>query len=145
MSPGNDEVSLLDLLDESRRSRAAQSAVVDGDVRFTYGELADRVDRLVAGLSGAGVGAGDRIAWVGMNSFKVLGGRCRSLGGNSYLIRLPWPTRRTTPYPQGRRHSSVSAERAAERACGGGGWHVRGFEAEHAAGVALQDLISVAG
>ena len=72
MSPGNDEFSLLDVLDESRRSRHSQLALVDGAVRLTYGELGDRVDRLAAGLRGAGVEPGDRIAWVGLNSFRVL-------------------------------------------------------------------------
>lgn len=72
MNPGNDEFSMLDVLDDARRSRGSQCAVVDGDVRLTFGELADRVDRLAAGLADLGVGPGERVVWVGMNSFRVL-------------------------------------------------------------------------
>lgn len=72
MTPGNSEFSMVDVLDEARRSRGSQVAVVDGDRRLTYMDLAERVDGLVAGLAEAGARAGDRIAWVGMNSFRVL-------------------------------------------------------------------------
>jgi acyl-CoA synthetase (AMP-forming)/AMP-acid ligase II len=72
MNRGNDEFSLIDVIDESRRSRAAEIAVVDSGVRLTYEELAQRVDRLAAGLTATGMTPGSRIAWVGMNSFRVL-------------------------------------------------------------------------
>jgi acyl-CoA synthetase (AMP-forming)/AMP-acid ligase II len=41
-------------------------------VRLTYPELDDRVNRLVAALAGAGVGAGDRVLWLGQNSFRIV-------------------------------------------------------------------------
>jgi 2-furoate---CoA ligase len=39
-------------------------AVVDGDVRFTYAELRERVARVAGGLAGRGLRAGDRLAAV---------------------------------------------------------------------------------
>jgi long-chain acyl-CoA synthetase len=63
---------LGELLREHRRSWPRQTAVVDGAVRLTYPELDDRVNRLVAALAGAGVGAGDRVLWLGQNSFRIV-------------------------------------------------------------------------
>ena len=68
---GNSELSLGDVLDELRRGRPHETAIVDGPIRLDYETFADRVDRLVGGLEELGVRAGDRIAWVGMNSFRV--------------------------------------------------------------------------
>jgi acyl-CoA synthetase (AMP-forming)/AMP-acid ligase II len=64
--------TLGDVLREHRRSRPHVTAVVDGDVRLTYAELDDRVNQVAQGLVLAGVGAGDRILWLGQNSFRVL-------------------------------------------------------------------------
>jgi long-chain acyl-CoA synthetase len=72
MTLGNSEFTLTDVLDEARRSRGSQLAIVDGGVRLTYVEFAARIEGLAAGLSAAGAGVGDRIAWVGLNSFRVL-------------------------------------------------------------------------
>jgi long-chain acyl-CoA synthetase len=47
-------------------------ACVDGDVRLTYPELDDRVHRLAGALAADGVGAGERVVWLGQNSFRVL-------------------------------------------------------------------------
>jgi long-chain acyl-CoA synthetase len=63
---------LGDLLREHRRSWPRQTAVVDGAVRLTYPELDDRVNRLVAALAGAGLTAGDRVLWLGQNSFRII-------------------------------------------------------------------------
>jgi acyl-CoA synthetase (AMP-forming)/AMP-acid ligase II len=63
---------LGDLLREHRRSWPQQLAVVDGDVRLTYPELDDRVNRVGQALAAAGVGAGDRILWLGQNSFRIV-------------------------------------------------------------------------
>lgn len=41
---------------------SGRTAVVDGDQRITYADLAARCDRLVAGLRSRGLGPGDRIA-----------------------------------------------------------------------------------
>ncbi|MGI5168241.1 AMP-binding protein [Spirillospora sp. CA-253888] len=65
-------LTLGDVLAEHRRSRPLGTAVVDGEVRLTYPELDDRVNRLAAALAADGVGAGDRVLWLGQNSFRVL-------------------------------------------------------------------------
>ncbi len=62
-----------DVLREHRRSYPGRTAVVDGDVRLTWPELDDRVNRLANALDRVlGCGAGDRILWLGQNSFRVL-------------------------------------------------------------------------
>jgi long-chain acyl-CoA synthetase len=63
---------LGDLLREHRRSWPQQLAVVDGDVRLTYPELDDRVNLVARALTGVGVGTGDRILWLGQNSFRIV-------------------------------------------------------------------------
>jgi long-chain acyl-CoA synthetase len=67
-------MTLGDVLGENRRSHPQRAAVVDGDVRLTYPQLDERVNRLANALLGAGVGSGDRILWLGQNSFRVLEG-----------------------------------------------------------------------
>jgi long-chain acyl-CoA synthetase len=47
-------------------------AVVDGNLRLTYRELADRVHRLAAGLLGLGLKRGDRVAILDWNSHRYL-------------------------------------------------------------------------
>ncbi|WP_018655190.1 AMP-binding protein [Actinomadura flavalba] len=65
-------LTLADVLAEHRRGRPLGTAVVDGDVRLTWPELDDRVARLAGALAASGVGAGDRVLWLGQNSFRVL-------------------------------------------------------------------------
>src|SRR5438477_9943955 len=69
-------LTFADVLREQRRSRPEQVAVVDGDfgrdVRLTYPELDDRSNRLANALAAAGVSHGDRILWLGQNSFRVV-------------------------------------------------------------------------
>jgi acyl-CoA synthetase (AMP-forming)/AMP-acid ligase II len=65
-------LTLADVLRENRRSYPRHTAVVDGDVRLTYPEFDDRVSRVANALAAAGVGTGDRILWLGQNSFRVL-------------------------------------------------------------------------
>jgi acyl-CoA synthetase (AMP-forming)/AMP-acid ligase II len=71
-------LTFADVLREHRRSRPKQLAVVDRDfgrdVRLTYAALDDRVNRLAHALTSAGVGSGDRVLWLGQNSFRVLEG-----------------------------------------------------------------------
>jgi long-chain acyl-CoA synthetase len=47
-------------------------AVVDGNVRFTYRQIAERVQRLAAGLLGLGLKRGDRVAILDWNSHRYL-------------------------------------------------------------------------
>ncbi|HUF85467.1 MAG TPA: AMP-binding protein, partial [Acidimicrobiia bacterium] len=65
-------LTFADVLREHRRGKPEQLAAVDGDVRLTYSELDERVNRLAHALRAAGVGSGDRVLWLGQNSFRVL-------------------------------------------------------------------------
>ncbi|WP_084959078.1 AMP-binding protein [Thermoactinospora rubra] len=65
-------LTLSDVLAEHARSRPQATAVVDGEVRLTYPELHERVGRLAAALAERGVGAGERVLWLGRNSHAVL-------------------------------------------------------------------------
>jgi fatty-acyl-CoA synthase len=56
------ELSPLNFLHHAAQVMAERTAVVHGDVRRTYGELAERVGRLASGLRAAGVERGDRVA-----------------------------------------------------------------------------------
>jgi long-chain acyl-CoA synthetase len=44
--------------------------VIDGDVRLTYRQLSDRIDRLRGGLLSLGVRSGDRVAGLALNSYR---------------------------------------------------------------------------
>ena len=65
-------LTLADVLREHRRSYPRRTAVVDGDVRLTWPELDDRVNRLSNALLAAGVTSGDRLLWLGQNSWRLL-------------------------------------------------------------------------
>jgi long-chain acyl-CoA synthetase len=66
------DLTLGDVVREHRRSRPAVTAIVDGDRRVSYPELDERTNRLAHALLAAGVGSGDRVLWLGVNSFRVL-------------------------------------------------------------------------
>ena len=55
-------MSLATLLDRHAAYRTDATALVHGDARYTWRELRDRVDRLITGLSDAGIGHGDHVA-----------------------------------------------------------------------------------
>lgn len=61
-----------DLLAEQARSRPNSLAVIDDGIRLTFLELNERVNRLATVMRQRGVGRGDRILWLGQNSFRVL-------------------------------------------------------------------------
>jgi acyl-CoA synthetase (AMP-forming)/AMP-acid ligase II len=63
---------LGDVLGEHRRGRPLGLAAVDADVRLTYAQLDERVNRLAAALAADGVAPGDRVLWLGRNSFRIL-------------------------------------------------------------------------
>lgn len=63
---------LGDLLHEQARSRPDMPAVIDGEHRLTYAMLDERVNRLAGVLRARRVGKGDRVLWLGQNSFRVL-------------------------------------------------------------------------
>src|SRR5918996_642497 len=65
-------LTFADVLREHRRSRPDHTAMVDGGMRLTYPALDRRVNRLAHALRDAGVTDGERVLWLGQNSFRVL-------------------------------------------------------------------------
>src|SRR5690348_12156260 len=63
--------TFADVLRDHRRSYADRLALVDGDYRATWAQTDERCTRLANSLADAGVSAGDRILWLGQNSFRV--------------------------------------------------------------------------
>src|SRR5205814_5192823 len=51
---------------------ADREAVVDGDLRLTYGQFFDRSDRFSNALQRLGVGKGDRVAYIAPNTHAQL-------------------------------------------------------------------------
>ncbi|MDX6743364.1 AMP-binding protein [Actinocorallia sp. A-T 12471] len=66
------DLTLGDVLGEHRRGRPLDVAAVDGSVRLTYPELDSRVNRLAGALAAAGTQRGERVLWLGQNSFRIL-------------------------------------------------------------------------
>ena len=58
----------------ARRLYANREAVVDGDVRLTYGQFLDRCDRWSSALQALGVRQGDRVAYIAPNTHTHLEG-----------------------------------------------------------------------
>lgn len=74
MNPSIHHYSLDAILEEHRRSRPDQVAVVSDGRVLTYPQFADRVIQLANALEDAGVGRGDRILWLAQNTGGVLEG-----------------------------------------------------------------------
>jgi long-chain acyl-CoA synthetase len=64
--------NLSSTLDRAASLYPDKTAVIDGPVRHTYAELAKRVAAVDAGLAGLGVGAGDVVALLMLNSHRHL-------------------------------------------------------------------------
>jgi long-chain acyl-CoA synthetase len=64
--------NLADVSREHRRNQPERPAVVDQDVRLTWPQLDDRVNRLANALQQAGVGPGEVVLWMGQNSYRIL-------------------------------------------------------------------------
>jgi acyl-CoA synthetase (AMP-forming)/AMP-acid ligase II len=64
-------ITLGDVVREHRRTYPDKIALVDGSHRLTWPEVDDRVNRLANALIAAGVGQGDRVLWLGQNSFRI--------------------------------------------------------------------------
>jgi fatty-acyl-CoA synthase len=62
----------LDFFRRARRLYGDRPAVVDGDQRWTYAEFGGRCDRWSAWLQSAGVGKGDRVAYISPNTHAQL-------------------------------------------------------------------------
>jgi long-chain acyl-CoA synthetase len=74
--------TLADVPREHRRNHPDRVAMVDGDVRLTWPEHDDRVNRLSHALLAAGVARGDVVLWTGQNSHRILEclGACAKTG-----------------------------------------------------------------
>ena len=64
--------TILDGLRQSVSAAANKEAVVCGDVRHTYREVGDRVNRLSTGLARLGLSNGDRVAILSLNCHRYL-------------------------------------------------------------------------
>ena len=65
------------MLRYARDQFPARTAVVCGNDRFTYGQLAERVSKLAGALREMGVQKGDRVALIGFGTFKVASRKAR--------------------------------------------------------------------
>jgi acyl-CoA synthetase (AMP-forming)/AMP-acid ligase II len=63
--------TLAQVLRSHARSYPDRLAFADGDITCTWSEADLRVNRVARALMGAGVGAGDRVLWLGQNSFRL--------------------------------------------------------------------------
>jgi acyl-CoA synthetase (AMP-forming)/AMP-acid ligase II len=77
-------LTIGDIVREHRRSYPERLAMVDGDIRLTWPQFDDRVNQLANALRADGFATGDRILWLGQNSFRILEGLCAAakLGGS---------------------------------------------------------------
>jgi fatty-acyl-CoA synthase len=62
----------LSLLERAADTYGPDVGCVEDGARLTYRELADEARRLAAGLLAAGVAPGDRVAWLGSNTRRLL-------------------------------------------------------------------------
>lgn len=65
-----------------------KTAVVCGNERFTYRQLAERVDRLAGALRKAGIERGDRVAFLSLNCHRLLEAYFGVLQANAVLLPL---------------------------------------------------------
>jgi len=62
----------MEFLRRARKLHGNREAVVDGDLRLTYAQFADRCDRWSGALARLGVGPGDRVATIAPNTHQHL-------------------------------------------------------------------------
>jgi fatty-acyl-CoA synthase len=62
----------LEFLRRARKLHGGREAVIDGNLRFTYAQFAQRCDRWSAALAKLGVGKGDRVATIAPNTHQHL-------------------------------------------------------------------------
>src|SRR5690349_15492523 len=68
----NIPLSPLEFIRRTRKLYATREALVDGDVRLTYGGFFDRCDRWASALQRLGVRHGDRVAYISINTHAML-------------------------------------------------------------------------
>jgi acyl-CoA synthetase (AMP-forming)/AMP-acid ligase II len=64
-------LTVADVVRSYARSRGDALCLGDGDVRLSWRDTDLRTNRVANALRGAGVGAGDRVLWLGQNSFRL--------------------------------------------------------------------------
>src|SRR5271156_1945231 len=62
----------LEFLRRARKLHGGREAVIDGDLRFTYAQFAQRCNRWSAALAKLAVGKGDRVATIAPNTHQHL-------------------------------------------------------------------------
>ena len=65
-----------------------KTAVVCGDQRFTYADLASRASRLAGALRGAGINPGDRVAFLSLNCHRLLEAYYGVIAAGAVLLPL---------------------------------------------------------
>lgn len=81
-------ITLADPIAHARRSFGERVAVVDGERAMTYAELAERCDRLAAGLVALGARPGDRVALLAANGHRYLEAFCGLPAAGFVLVPL---------------------------------------------------------
>ncbi len=84
------DMTLQDVVCKNAMARADELAFVCGDVRWTFGQYAEEVDRLASGVALLGVQKGDRIGVIAFNchQFFLLYGMAARLG--AILVPINW-------------------------------------------------------
>src|SRR5690348_9087471 len=62
--------------------------IVSGQRRFTYGEFGERCERLATALTGWGIRAGDRVAYLSFNNHQLLEGYFGVIQARAIVIPL---------------------------------------------------------
>jgi acyl-CoA synthetase (AMP-forming)/AMP-acid ligase II len=76
------------LVEDAGLRHAATEALVDGEVRLTYAQLADEVDRYARAFMAAGTGAGDRVAMWAPNCAEWMVAALGALRAGAVLVPL---------------------------------------------------------
>ena len=85
-----DITTLADIVRVQARDRPDETSLIEGDRRLTWAELYDRAQRVATGLAAAGVGPGDRVAFLDKNCiehFEVLFGAAML---NAVCVDVNW-------------------------------------------------------
>jgi acyl-CoA synthetase (AMP-forming)/AMP-acid ligase II len=84
------DFTIYQLIQRNAKIYSDRSALISGDVKVTYRQLLDRVDRLAAGLQQAGIEKGDRLGVIAENclEFMYLFGAAAKIG--ALMLPVNW-------------------------------------------------------
>jgi len=87
--------TLPDVIDRTVRNHGASLAVIDGDVRLSWSQLADRAEALAAGLQDRGIGQGDVVGLHLANGWEFILAvvALAQLGAVALALHPPYRTR----------------------------------------------------